>query len=80
VIIWVSTNQIQTTTKSFFWRISKPHNSKFRMKFRVHPSWNLNLLDIIKLLIVDMWLKLKIVPDSWEYTGFWKFGPYWPQK
>ncbi len=31
-------------------------------------------------LILDMGLKLKIVPDSWEYTGFWKFGPYWPQK
>ncbi len=29
---------------------------------------------------VDVWLKLKIVPDSWEYTGVWKFGPYWPQK
>ncbi len=32
------------------------------------------------VLILDMGLKLKIVPHSWEYTGFWKFGPYWPQK
>ncbi len=32
------------------------------------------------VLLLDVWLKLKIVPDSWEYTGFWKFGPYWPQK
>jgi hypothetical protein len=34
----------------------------------------------VGLFAVDMGLKLKIVPDSWEYTGFWKFGPYWPQK
>ncbi len=33
-----------------------------------------------KCVRVDMGLKLKIVPDSWEYTGFCKFGPYWPQK
>ncbi len=33
-----------------------------------------------KLFIIDVWLKLKIVPDSSEYTGFWKFGPYWVQK
>jgi hypothetical protein len=32
------------------------------------------------LVQVDVWLKLKFVTDSWEYTGFWKFGPYWVQK
>jgi hypothetical protein len=32
------------------------------------------------MMKLDTGLKLKIVPDSWEYTGFWKFGPYWPQK
>ncbi len=32
------------------------------------------------LLKLDIGLKLKIVPESWEYTEFWKFGPYWPQK
>ncbi len=37
-------------------------------------------LDERNQILLDMGLKLKIVPDSWEYTGFWKFGPYWPQK
>ncbi len=35
---------------------------------------------VLVLVTIDMGLKLKIVPDSWEYTGFWKFDPYWPQK
>jgi hypothetical protein len=30
--------------------------------------------------ILNVWLKLKIVPDSWKWIGFWKFGPYWVQK
>ncbi len=34
----------------------------------------------IKLLSVDMGLKLKIVPDSWKWIRFWMFGPYWVQK
>ncbi len=29
---------------------------------------------------LDMWLKVKIVPDSWKWIRFWKFGPYWVQK
>ncbi len=31
-------------------------------------------------LWIDIGLKLKIVPDSWKWIRFWKFGPYWVQK
>jgi hypothetical protein len=49
-------------------------------------SWNFPEIPYLKwefvifLIQIDMGLKLKIVPDSWEYTGFCKIGPYWPQK
>ncbi len=32
------------------------------------------------LFRVDMWLKVKIVPDSWKWIRLWKFGSYWVQK
>ncbi len=33
-----------------------------------------------RLLVIDIWLKVKVVPDSWKWIRFWKFGPYWVQK
>ncbi len=52
-------------------KLQKWHNSLSKLN---------DTLCVNKTIILDMGLKLKIVPDSREYTGFWKFGPYWPQK
>ncbi len=58
--------------KFSWWKISLDAFLKYSRQ-----TFKSTLESCIKL---DVWLKLKIVPDSWEYIGFWKFGPYWPQK
>ncbi len=68
---WIIEKYYRFNNSVTFDRLKKKTGQSFAFKLKTMKFF---------FFLVDIGLKLKIVPDSWKWIRFWKFGPYWVQK